>query len=225
MGIEGTTAPDEVLIVLGVIAIGEDLEELGIAIGPADVLGRTAAGSVQEKRIAEAGYAGFDLLDLNRMRPSISEIVEVLDRKRVAGFDRPVEAHVAGVDATMLPVGIGDAVLNAAEAKLIEAAVGPAEHDLEHGAQAAEPHGNGDLKAACDPGLDLVERDLEARDGGYAAAGNLARNASIARAGARGAGAGNIGDAREHVGEPGLRIDVVEPGGGDTDTKNGMQGL
>jgi hypothetical protein len=48
VGIEGSAGPDKALIVLGVIAVGEDLEELGIAIGTADVLGRTTAGGVEE---------------------------------------------------------------------------------------------------------------------------------------------------------------------------------
>lgn len=43
VGIEGSAGPYQVLVVLGVISVSEDLEELGIAVGTADVFGRTAA--------------------------------------------------------------------------------------------------------------------------------------------------------------------------------------
>lgn len=97
------------------LAGSEDIEELGIAEGTADVLGRTAAGCVEKKRVVEPRDAGFDLLDLDRARPCLAEIVEVLQRERLAVLDRAAEARMAGIDAVMVPVGIGDTVLNPAE--------------------------------------------------------------------------------------------------------------
>lgn len=75
---------------------------------------------MQEKRIVEPRDAGFDLLDLDGVRPSVAEVVEVLERECLAVLDRAPEARVAGIDATMLPVRIGNAVLDFAEAELVE---------------------------------------------------------------------------------------------------------
>jgi hypothetical protein len=47
------------------LIIGDDPEELGIAVGSADVLGRAASGSVDEERMGETGECRFDLLDLD----------------------------------------------------------------------------------------------------------------------------------------------------------------
>lgn len=132
---------------------------------------------MQEKRIVEPRNGGINLLDLDGVRPSVAEVVEVLERECLAVLDRAPEARVADIDAMMLPVRIGDAVLDPAEAELVEMAVGLAQDDLEHDMQAAEPHGDRNLEPTRDLGLNLIERDLEARDGGHAATGKSARSA------------------------------------------------
>ena len=63
-----------------VVAIGEDLQEFGVPTGAADILWGTAAGCVEEEGVVETGDGGFDLLDLDRMRPAIAKIIEVLER-------------------------------------------------------------------------------------------------------------------------------------------------
>jgi hypothetical protein len=59
--------------------IDDGLEELGIAPGPADVFGRTAALGVDQAGIGETRCWIADALDLDRMFPAIAEVVEIFE--------------------------------------------------------------------------------------------------------------------------------------------------
>ena len=95
-------------------------------------------------------------------------------------------------------------------------AIGPAHRRLDRQMQAIEPNVDRHLDAAQHRGLDVIERDLETGDGvGTHAASfttlHLSGPAPWQQCGK--VGDHVIVDTGEHIGEPGLRIDVIEPGG------------
>lgn len=155
-GIKVATGPGDSLVEFFVAVVSDDPEELGIAVGAANILGRTATGCVKEKRVDEARDCGFELLDLDRVRPSVAEVIEVLEREGLVLVDCLGEVRGAGISAIGLSIGIGTAIAGAAEGELVKVGIGPAHHDLQDGVQAAEAHGHGDLEAAHYLGLDTL---------------------------------------------------------------------
>lgn len=107
IGIKRAAGPDDGFVEFFVTVVGNDLEELGIAIGAANVLGGTATGGVQEKRVGEARDCQFDFLNLDRVGPGVAKIVEVLEREGLVLIDRPGQAGGAGIGAIGLPAGSG----------------------------------------------------------------------------------------------------------------------
>jgi len=79
VGVEA--ALDNVLEFLAsfVVRIGEGLQKFGVAPGAADILGRPAAGSVEETRIGGSGFGIGDAPQPNDMVPAVAEVVKVVN--------------------------------------------------------------------------------------------------------------------------------------------------
>ena len=65
---------------LFVDGIGEGFEELLVAPGAADVLGRTGTGGLEEPWVDHAGGGIVDPLDPDAVVPVIAEVIDILDR-------------------------------------------------------------------------------------------------------------------------------------------------
>ena len=139
VGIERPASPLDHLGMVFVLQIGDGLEELGIAPRTADVLGRAAPHGVDQERVCQAGDGIRDALDLDRVLPAVSEVLEVAQGLRAGVLDDVQETRLAGIEGAFAPVRVGNAPAHIAGTDLVEMAVGPAHGGLEHKVQAIEP--------------------------------------------------------------------------------------
>src|SRR5271155_1713817 len=183
MGIEIVREPFFEFALPLVAGIGDGLKELAIAPGTTDVLGRAVALGLDQPRIKDARFGVEQALDLDRVFPAVPEIIEILQRFRSNVFGHVAEPSFACIEEVAGPVliGIGCTPADIARADLIEVAVGPAHGRLDGQVQPVESDVERHLDAAQNRGLDVIEGDLEAGDGGGAHAATLRRSAPAAQ--------------------------------------------
>src|SRR6185436_15671786 len=123
------------------------------------------SGGIEETRIRNAACRNSEMLELDRVLPTVTKIVDVAQRPGADVFEHGIEACLARVARTITPTGIGNAPPDAAGSKLVEVTVGPAHRGLDHEMQTIEPEIERHLDPTQHRGLDLVEGDLEAGNG------------------------------------------------------------
>ena len=119
-------------------------------------------------------------LDLDRVLPAVAEVVEIAQRLGSGVFEHVDEFGLAGVERSVGPIGTGKAPARVAGADFEEVAVGPAQRGLERQMQPVELDVGRNLDPTQNLGLDVVERDFEAENGGGHAA-SLRRSRSAAQ--------------------------------------------
>lgn len=135
----------------------------------------------------------------------------------LAFFDRPQQACGAGIGATGLLTGIGNAIARATAGELVRVGIDPAHHHLEGGRTAANAEGHRDLEAArrtwarAHRAPHRRERSNSFGGGHFGAQGLPVTRQQVVETMLR-----NCGDPTEVGGQPRLRIDIVEACGGDT---------
>lgn len=60
---------------LGMLGVGQGIEEFLITRRPADVVGRAGIGAVKPERVAQAGIRWQDFLGLDPMLPVVAEVM------------------------------------------------------------------------------------------------------------------------------------------------------
>lgn len=108
-GIEGATDPCQRFGMLFVVRIGDRFEELAVAPGATDVLGRTAAGCFDQAWVRDPGLRVSDPRDADRVFPAIAEVVEVFETPDTGVLDNIREAGLAGVEWAVAEVRVWNA--------------------------------------------------------------------------------------------------------------------
>src|SRR4249920_164102 len=141
VGIEVVADPFREFGVAFVLGILDGLEEFGIAPGAASIFWRAATADLDQARVEHAWLGIGEMLDLDRVLPTVAEVIEVRQRLCADVFENVAEPSLAGVDEVAGPigVGIGRAPADVAGADLIEMAVGPAHGRLDSQMQPVEP--------------------------------------------------------------------------------------
>lgn len=99
LGVERTVVPFERFGMLGVVWVGENVEEALVSWEAADVLGRAAALDVGEAGI-EVPRIGLDpVLGGDAVLPAVAEVVEVADGGAVCGLYGIVDRSLERGDA------------------------------------------------------------------------------------------------------------------------------
>ena len=107
MGIEIVREPFFEFAMALVAGIGDGLEELAIAPGTTDVLGRAVALGFDQPRIKDARLGVDQALDLDRVFPAVPEVIEILQRLRSDVFEYVAEPSFACIEEVAGPVLIG----------------------------------------------------------------------------------------------------------------------
>jgi hypothetical protein len=94
------------------LGIGESGEEVFIAGGAADVLGRAAAFDFEKDWVIDTENGVVYPFDFDRMLPAIAKIIDVLKRLRANIFEHVDEPGLAGIERAAAPVWIGNAPSN-----------------------------------------------------------------------------------------------------------------
>ena len=141
-GVEVTAGPAFGVAVLGIVGVGNDVEESGIAMDAADILGRPGAGAVNATGGARRQVEGEQPLELDDMLPVVAEVVDVKEAEALAAVE-VAQAHLALVEAAgvVFELGLADlciAVRQAADAELVQVIIPPAEGGLNDAVQLTE---------------------------------------------------------------------------------------
>ena len=160
-----TAGPAFGIAMLGVAGIGDDVEEVGIAVEAADILGRTGTPAVDAARIARRRVEGEEPLERDDVLPVVAEVVDV-DEAEVFAAVEIAQPHLAFIEAAGIVLqlglaGFGIAVGHAADAELVQVAVPPAEGGLDDAMQLTEVEAARHNQATPDRGLDFGERDAD----------------------------------------------------------------
>jgi hypothetical protein len=161
--IEVATNPAFVIGVLGMATIGQTLEEASVAVRATDILGWSCTSAVDTSRDARRGFHDQKLLELHKVMPVVTEVVDVHELDLFASAEVE-ELHLAlVVDARVtLELGldeIGIAERQAADLKLVQVVVPPAECSLDDLVQLTEVERARHDQAPPDRWLDLLESD------------------------------------------------------------------
>src|SRR5215213_9557664 len=115
--------------VLGIAGVGDDVEEVGVAVDAADILGRPGAGAVDAAGGARRRVEGEQPLELDDMLPVVAEVVDVQEAEALAAVEVE-EADLALVEAAgvVLELGLADlgiTVGQAADTELVQVRIPP----------------------------------------------------------------------------------------------------
>jgi len=163
--VEMATGPPFGIAVLGIVGVGDDVEEAGIAADAADILGWTSTPAPDAARTARRRVEGEEPLELDDVLPVVAEVIDVKKAEAFAAVEI-AQAHVAFVEAAgvVLELGLaefGIAVGQAADAELVQVAVPPAEGGLDDAMQLAEMEAARHDQATPNRWLDFGERDAD----------------------------------------------------------------
>ncbi len=141
-------------------------QQFGIAPRAADIFRRATAAGLDQARIELARLWIDETLDLDRVLPTVAEVVKVAQLLRADILEHLVEPRLAGIEEVTGPAGIGvwRAPADVACADLVEMAVGLAHSGLDRQVQPIEPDIEWHLDAAQNRRCDIVECDLDAGD-------------------------------------------------------------
>src|ERR1700730_15115071 len=128
--------------VLGIFGVGNDVEEVGVAVDAADILGRPGAGTVDAAGGARLRVEGEDSLEFDDVLPVVAEVVDI-EKTEVVPAVEVEEAHgalieVAGVALEFRLANLGVAVGQTADPELVKVAVPPPEGGLDDTVELAE---------------------------------------------------------------------------------------
>ena len=215
MGVKAARAPFEHFGVGFVLRVGRARPGTPRSRGSADVLGRAAADSLDENRIDQAGMRVGDALDLDRVLPAVAEVVEIGEGLGAGVLDRPSAGsscarRAAPTRASHSGSGMPQPTSPARNSQRCVFVQPSAAWSTR--CSRSRRRSSGTSRRRRTFGLDIVEGDLEAGDRrrpGHAAsvAGVFVpvpgeQLIEIADA--------VLVDAGQHVGQPGLRIDIVQ---------------
>ena len=63
--------------VLGIFGVGDDVEEVGVAVDAADVLGRSGAGAIDAAGGARFRIEGAEPLEFDGVLPVVAKVVDI----------------------------------------------------------------------------------------------------------------------------------------------------
>ena len=98
LGVEMAAGPAFVVAVLGIVGVGDDVEEVGVAVDAADILGRSGTGAVDAAGRARRRVEGEEPLELDDVLPIVAEVIEVKEAEAFAAV-KVEEADLALIDA------------------------------------------------------------------------------------------------------------------------------
>lgn len=129
--IEGAAVPDEQVLVLLVVGVGEGLEELGVAPVAAHVFRRAAPLGHQETGVGRAGLRLREALDPDVVLPIVAEVVDVTDGLGACRVEEVLEPGLGlGEGAFLKAIRIGAAPGCVCGAELVQVRVSPAQGGL-----------------------------------------------------------------------------------------------
>jgi hypothetical protein len=153
-------------VVIGMLGIGHRVEKVCVAGPAAHVLRRARPCTFQAARRRRTGAGRKDLFDHDLVLPGITEVVLV--DEPIALFRQGTEPWLAfivdGIAKHRDIVGIGRAVADAADLKLMEMAVRPAHGCLDIAMDPGQGDAAGHLNATPDKGFDTQQGDGELVD-------------------------------------------------------------
>ena len=123
----------------------EHAYEFEVAVGAADIFGRTAASALDARRGLRRRVRGEELFERHRVTPAVAEVVGVDEGQRALVIEVEVaQPHGSGVEALRVLVGhvlieqLGVTEAQAADLELVEMRVGPAHGRLKDVMQLGE---------------------------------------------------------------------------------------
>ena len=75
--IEVAAGPAFGFAVLGIFGVGDDIEEVGVAVDAADILGRSGAGAIDAVGSARLRVEGEEPLEFDDVLPVIAKVVDI----------------------------------------------------------------------------------------------------------------------------------------------------
>ena len=90
-----------------VFRIFDSVKQLGVTPRPSAILRRTAAANLDEARIEHTGFGIGETLDLDRVLPSVAEVVEIDELPGADIFENVVELSLARIKEVANPIRIG----------------------------------------------------------------------------------------------------------------------
>src|SRR5215218_3758643 len=84
--------------VLGIVGVGDDVEEIGVAVDAADILGRPGARALDAAGRARGGVEGEEPLELDDVLPVVAEVIDVKEAEAFAAVE-VAEADLALIEA------------------------------------------------------------------------------------------------------------------------------
>jgi hypothetical protein len=90
-----------------VFRIFDSVKQLGVTPRPSAILRRTAAANLDEARIEHTRFGIGETLDLDRVFPSVAEVIEIDELPGADIFENVVELRLARIQEVANPIRIG----------------------------------------------------------------------------------------------------------------------
>ncbi len=170
--IEVAAGPAFGFAVVGMLGVGDDLEEIGIAADTTDILGWAGTSTVDAAGRARRRVESEEPLDVDDVLPVITKVIEV-DKPQAFGAGEVEQAHGVLVEAAGIApeLGLADlvriAVGQSADLELVQVVVPPPERGLEDAMELAEMEATRDDKTAPYRGLDRGKCDADLESVGF----------------------------------------------------------
>ena len=172
LGIEATAAPGQGLPMLGVVGIGDDLEEARITWRATDILRRTGSGTGDTGCGARRGIDGDQVLEGYTVPPVVPEIVDVAEALAWRAAE-VAESDCGLVESASIIFEFGLAnllwitVAQTADPELVEMRVPPTKRRLDDPVQLAEMETPRHHELTPDRRLDIQQGDAELHSGRF----------------------------------------------------------
>ena len=144
--------------------IGKRLAELLVSPRPADVFRRAAPRCLDQHGVCQRNN-GERALDLDAVRPAVTEVVVVFEGFRAGVLDCRQERDLACIDRAIPPFLVGQAKADVADLEFVEMGIRPAHRGLQDLMQSAEPDAPRHDNAPHHHRFDMIKSNLQADQG------------------------------------------------------------
>lgn len=166
VGVEGLV-PFDPLPVSTMAWIQHRFQERLVPLGPSDILGRAATGTIDERRVVDVSKPCSPLPDAAAVLPVVAEIVDVCELRGTVSNERldPNALRIAVLPFEVNFGLLGHEIGSSSDLEFEEVRVEPAERDLDDFVQFQQRCGKGNVDTAPDSRSEVPQFDVDAGDG------------------------------------------------------------